>query len=47
MSETFNGFIREVTYKAIINMLKDIRVALMVRIEKKFKEINKNPHDLI
>lgn len=47
MSEIFNGFISEARHKAIINMLDDIRFALMVREEKKFKEINKNPHDPI
>lgn len=47
MSEAFNGYINEAREKPIIQMLEDIRIGLMIRVEKKLKEIAKDPHDPI
>ncbi|KAK9048569.1 hypothetical protein SSX86_032465 [Deinandra increscens subsp. villosa] len=43
MAETFNGFIIQSRSKHIINMLEDIRVAIMTRLVNKEREmVNKN-----
>ena len=47
MSEAFNGFLGEAREKPILNLLHDIRLKVMGRVEKNMKEVMKNPEDLL
>ena len=41
IAETFNSYIIRATEKPVIDMLKNIRRTIMVRIAKKMEEIDK------
>ena len=43
MSEAFNRFLGEARKKPILNLLHDIRLEVIGRVEKNMKEVMKNP----